>query len=105
MNVPYIIAVDVDGTLTEDVCWTEDECRNARISAVGLEVAAKVREAYKTNWIVINTARRDHLIPVTMQWLRLHDIPFHSISNHKIPANFYIDDRAINPTGVLCLPE
>jgi uncharacterized HAD superfamily protein len=94
MPTANIIAVDIDGTLTKDVCWDVTDCLSATVDD---RIAAKVREAYRDNWIVMYTARRDHLIPATLRWLRQHNIPFHSFSNNKIPANQYVDDGAVRP--------
>jgi uncharacterized HAD superfamily protein len=96
---PQIYAVDMDGTLTKGVCWTVKDCLAAKMDANAKATAGRVRKLYLNNFIIIYTARRDHLIAATMRWLRLNDIPFHAISNNKMPANWYVDDRAINPRG------
>lgn len=97
MKTPTIIAVDVDGTLTSKTCWTIDECLKAEMNDDNIKVANNIRKAYENNWILIYTARRDHLIGPTIKWLRRNNIPFHSISNNKVPANWYVDFNFIDP--------
>lgn len=89
-----ILAIDLDGTLCEEVCWTSSQC----LEATPVEaMIAKMRKITSGKIIVIYTARKDHLIPATLKWLRKHNVPYHSFSNNKIPADFYIDDHAITP--------
>jgi len=92
------ICLDVDGTLTSSVCFTEKDIKES----VPLEGMVEfVKELYKGNMITIYTARRDSLIPATMEWLRRYNIPYHAISNLKITADLYIDDKAVNAHYVL----
>lgn len=88
-----IIAVDMDGTLCKEVCWDERACVHATPNHKMINL---VNQLSKTKHIVIYTARKDNLIPVTLQWLRLHDVHFDAISNKKMPADIYIDDKAIH---------
>lgn len=87
-----IINFDIDGTLTKTVCWTPEEVLNAEINTAGY---ALIKHLYKTKFIVVYTARRDELIPTTLEWLRKNDVPFHAISNNKIPG-YYVDDNCFN---------
>jgi len=90
-----VIAVDVDGTLTKSGdCWTEVDCMTAEPND---EVIHEVNKLYNDNFIVIYTARRDMLIPSTLAWCRMHGVLFHAISNMKMPADLYIDDKTIPP--------
>lgn len=93
-----VIAVDLDGTLCQRSCWTIEEARNA---IPRLDVIDKVNKIGLLNFIVIFTARRDELIPVSLEWLRKNNVRFHAISNIKMPADKYIDDLAINPEDFL----
>jgi len=61
------------------------------------EVIAKINKLYFTNFIVLWTARRDKLIPVTIQWARKNGVCFHAISNHKCACDLMIDDKAVRP--------
>ncbi len=88
-----ILLVDVDQTLTNEVCYTETECLNATPKK---NIVQKVAQLYEEDFIVIYTARRDHLIPATLEWLRRNNIRWHAFSNLKIPGAGYIDDLAIH---------
>lgn len=89
-----IVAVDVDGTLTKSGdAWTPEDCLDCRPNQAMIE---RVNSLAQTNFIVILTARRDFLIPATLKWLRMHGVIFHAISNNKMPADLYIDDKAQN---------
>jgi uncharacterized HAD superfamily protein len=95
---PEVIAVDVDGTLTMGVAWTPEECL---IATPNIKFINWVNEKSKENFIVIWTSRRDHLIPATMQWLRKNGVMFHAISNLKMPADCYLEDKAKRPEEVI----
>ena len=88
-----IILCDMDGTLSKGVCWTPEQCLKAKPR---LSVIKKIKELAKEGYLIIWTARRDHLIPATMQWCRKHDIPFQAISNNKAAGDLYIDDHCLN---------
>ena len=89
-----IIAVDVDGVLTKEICWTPEECLNAEPNK---GIIKMVERLYKENFIVIYTARTDELIVPTLQWLRKNEVKFNAFSNNKMAADLYIDDKAFNP--------
>ena len=89
-----IIAIDCDGVLTKDVCWTVEDCEKAQPN-VG--IIKWVNKMQRGNFIVVFTARRDELIPATIQWLRRHNVRFDAISNNKMAADCYIDDKSYNP--------
>lgn len=93
MRESLIIAIDMDGVICKEVCWDEEECRNATPNNRMIEI---VNELSKTKHIVVYTARKDNLIPATLKWLRRHEVKFDAISNNKMPADAYIDDKAIN---------
>lgn len=92
-NKPLVINFDLDGCLTKSVCWTPEECLNAEPN---LEVIEKFNKLAETNFVYICTARRDHLIPETLRWLRRNGIMFQAISNNKSSADLYIDDLCKN---------
>lgn len=89
-----VIAVDLDGTLCEGQCWTPEDAEKATPIPDYID---KVNKLYFTNFIVIYTARRDKMIPSTLQWLRRNGVLFHAISNLKCPADLYIDDISKRP--------
>ena len=95
MTTPRIITVDLDGYLCNETCWHPHECEEATLNQ---DVAMRTNQDFLQNFIVIYTARRDHLIPATLRWLRLNGVNFHAISNNKIPADEYRDDK--NERGI-----
>lgn len=88
-----IICFDIDGVLTTDICFTEEDILRSKpnIDAINL-----LHTYYKEDFVVLYTARRDELIYPTLKWLQKHSIKYHAISNIKIPASKYIDDKAEN---------
>jgi len=89
-----VILVDLDGTLCNGEAWTVFDCLNALPKQ---KIINKVNRAYQSNFIVIYTARRDRLIPATLQWLRRNNVMYHAISNHKCSADIYVENKAIQP--------
>ena len=96
MDISKIIAVDMDGTLSKQICWTPEQCLNAEPN---MTIVNMVKKIERSNFVIIHTARRDELIPATLQWLRKHNIRFQAISNNKMAADVYIDDKCYNPFG------
>jgi len=88
-----IIAVDVDNTLTNETCWTCDDCENATPRQ---DIIDKVNELYNRNYIVIHTSRRHELYASTIKWLKKNGVKYHSVHMEKMVADLYIDDKAIN---------
>jgi uncharacterized HAD superfamily protein len=88
-----VILVDVDGTLCRETCWTPHQCSTATPRP---EVIERVNKLYERHFICIYTARRDYLIPATLEWLNRVGVRYHSISNFKVPCEVLIDDRAMN---------
>jgi len=93
MSELKVIAVDLDGVLCKGECWNNKQCRKAKPIQKNID---KVNELHKTNFIIIYTARRDYLIPVTLRWLRLNGVEFQAISNKKMAADLYYDDKMLN---------
>lgn len=91
-----VLCIDMDGTLTKKICWTVKECLNAKANTKVIDLINKL---YDNKFIIIYTARRDKLIPVTMEWLRRNNIRYHAISNLKTPG-FYIDDKCLNVNDI-----
>ncbi len=88
-----VICIDVDGTLTEETCWTPEECLKATPRQ---DVIDRVNEVALRSFVVIYTARRDELIPATLKWLRRNGVIFQAISNNKIGTDVgYVDDKSI----------
>jgi hypothetical protein len=91
-------AIDIDGTLTNSVCWTEEEMEVAEPNQAVIDI---VNGWAKESFIVIYTARRDCFYQVTVNWLRKNGVIFHSISMGKMPADMYLDDLAFRPEEYL----
>lgn len=87
-----VIAVDVDNTLTLDTAWNATECLAAKPNR---KVINHINKLYESNFIVIHTARRHNLYEATVQWLNANGVKYHAICMGKMPADMYIDDRAI----------
>jgi len=88
-----VIAIDLDGTLCKGDSYTPKECMNAEPR---WDKIALVNELSKKEFVVVLTARKDELIPASLKWLRSHNVNFHAFSNNKMPADWYIDDKATN---------
>lgn len=105
--MPTII-IDLDGTLTID-----DEAKPYSEREPNWPVVHKLREYRERGFgVSIYTARnmRTHAksvgkivalsVPVILDWLKLHDIPFDELHVGKPwpeAGGFYVDDRAIRP--------
>jgi uncharacterized HAD superfamily protein len=89
-----VIAVDVDGTLTKEICWTEDDCLKATPRQTVID---RVNELSATSFIIIHTARRNKLYNATIKWLDAHGVCYHAIRMEKMPADIYVDDKSILP--------
>lgn len=90
-----LFAVDLDGTLTQEPCWTNEQCIRAKARE---DVIWLINDLYrKGHIIIIWTARREVLRASTEYWLKKNKVFYHAIDmGHKIGANAYIDDKAIN---------
>lgn len=88
-----LFAIDLDMTLTKDVCYTPEECRKARPNTKMIEC---VNELSKKHHIVIHTARRDELMAETHAWLRRHNVLHVGVCNEKRPYDYYVDDKNLS---------
>lgn len=85
--------MDLDGCLCIGTAWTPEECLTIEANP---DVLAWLKEIHLRHFVVIYTARRDALVPATLEWLRKNNIPYSAFSNQKMPADIYIDDKAHN---------
>ncbi|RVT90609.1 capsular biosynthesis protein [Rhodovarius crocodyli] len=109
------LVIDLDGTLTID-----DPAVSYSDKLPNIPVVARLRE-YKAQGfeIVIHTARNmrthknnvglinAHTLPVIIDWLRRHDIPYDEIHVGKPWSGhdgFYVDDKALRPDEFAALP-
>lgn len=103
------LVIDLDGTLTIDEATVPYPRKRPNIAVV-----EKLR-AYKAQGfqIVVFTARNMrthqgqlglinvHTLPIILEWLRLHEIPFDEVIVGKPwcgTDGFYVDDKAIRPS-------
>lgn len=89
-----VILLDMDGTLCSGEAWTPEECLSAVPIKKGIDLAVEIYRIAR--FIIIYTARKDELIPATLEWLRRNNIRYHAISNIKTPGDLLIDDKCIN---------
>ena len=83
----------MDNTLCKGLCWTPAQCLKA---VPNTSVINKINKMGLEGYIIIWTARRDHLIPATMEWCRRNGVHFQAISNNKSAGDLMVDDLAIN---------
>lgn len=87
MNKPNV-CIDFDGVLNTYKGWVnEDYLYEPREGAK--EFLEKVAEEYT---IVIFTTRDSKKVA---DWLHQYDMPFAIVTDRKVPAKVYIDDRAV----------
>lgn len=89
---PQLYLIDVDGTLTKDVCFTEEECK---LADPNLEMIDWVNKKFETDFIIIYTARRNALYQATMDWLAKYQVKYHAVRFEKTPG-IIVDLDAIN---------
>lgn len=85
-----VIGIDLDGLLCSGDSFTPEECLKA---VPNIENINLVNQIQRYNFVVIYTARRDELIPATLEWLRRNNVRYQAISNQKTPFDVYVDDR------------
>lgn len=90
-----LVCMDLDGTLCEGECWTEDECLKAKPKEESIKKNNKIY--VNGAHIIIYTARPEWFRNETEYWLRKHRVRYHALvmGNNKVGADVYIDDKAI----------
>ena len=86
-----VLAVDLDGVLCKGESWNKKQCLKAKPITKNIE---KFNKLGRFNFVVIYTARRDFLIEASLKWLRKNGVEFQAISNKKMSADFYFDDKS-----------
>lgn len=98
---PFVVAVDLDGTLSKDSAYDERRIADPRMGIV--QAVRAMKEA--GCWVVIYTCREsDSLVAA---WCDEHEVPFDAINTNpwakatggKMMADMYLDNRAVNATG------
>jgi hypothetical protein len=87
------IAVDVDGFLTLDTCFSETEMLEAEPNT---KIIEKINNLHGVAVIYIYTARRTEHYQITKTWLDRNGVKYHAIVMDKLPAHCYLDDSALN---------
>lgn len=85
-----VIAIDMDGVLCENNWHAEDP-------KPLVENIKQLNQLADANFIIVYTARPDHLYEVTKRWLIANGVRFHTLEMGKLCADVYIDDKAWNP--------
>jgi len=84
------VCIDFDGVLNN----SEGPYEWGHFGSPNLEGLKLLRRCLDEGYnVVILTARRE--TDLVSNWLRDHGFPRMFVTNHKIPASSYIDDRAI----------
>lgn len=89
---PKIYLIDIDGTLTNEVCFHHEECVNATPNQKMIDW---VNDKYKTDFIIIYTARRNDLYQPTIDWLAKYGVKYHATQFQKTPG-VIVDLDSIN---------
>ena len=92
-----VVGVDLDGLLCSGDSFTPEDCLKAKPNEYNIGLVNKLQ---MTNFVVVYTARRDELIPKTLEWLRRNNVRYQAISNIKTPFDYYWDDRSIDAEGI-----
>lgn len=81
---------DLDETLCEGESYSPKDCILAKPIWDNIN---RLRERYEHSIVIIYTARRNSLMTATVEWLSIHNIPWHFISNKKVPfmGGEYVD--------------
>jgi len=90
-----VVAVDLDKTLCTGENFTDADCIKAIPIQKMIDVVNNTLFRKKHCFIVIYTARREHLRTATEYWLRKYDVKYHTLVCGKLWAKYYIDDRNI----------
>jgi len=90
-----IVACDLDKTLCLGESFTDLDCIKALPILDMIDYVNNVLFRKKECFIVIHTARREHLRIATEYWLRKYNIQYHTLVCGKLWAHYYIDDRNV----------
>lgn len=108
------VVLDLDGTLTvegsaaryQDVLPRMEMLeRVRRFAADGYRITILTSRNMRTFNNSIGRINAETL-PVVIEWLRRHDVPFHELHVGKPwcgPGGFYVDDKAVRPSEFLSL--
>ena len=87
--------VDFDGVIhAYSLGWHDGTCYDLPVPGARAALLELVDAGYR---IVVFTSRSN--IQAVADWLCGFKIPFHDVTNKKVPALAYIDDRAVRFTN------
>src|SRR5262245_45956627 len=108
------LILDLDGTIARD-----DPARDYADREPNSEVVARIRAYHAMGFAIVICSSRNmrtyegslgkinaHTLPLIIDWLRRHDIPYDEIHVGKPWCGhdgFYVDDRAIRPSEFVSL--
>lgn len=100
---------DLDGTLCETRKIGQEYSDVQPIS----HMCDMVRRLYEDgHYIIIYTARNmvtyagnigeiiANQVPVIIEWMNRHNVPYHELIVGKPHADYFIDDKGVNPLGI-----
>ena len=86
-----ILAVDMDGVLSEGDSFTDEECLKAKPIQ---KIIDKVNKLNRQGvFIIIHSSRKEWLREATTYWLNVHKVRYNAIVLGKLWSNYYLDDR------------
>lgn len=105
-TLPYIVAVDFDGTLCED--------KFPEIGAPKTEVINIIKQYKSFGWkLILWTCRNFEALDKAVEWCEKHGLKFDAVNDNlpevqalyggntrKVYANIYIDDKNVLPKEV-----
>jgi len=89
------LAVDFDGVIhAYSLGWQDGSCYDKLLEGAVPALKMLKQAGYR---IVVFTSRNN--LEAVEEWLVAWDVPFDEVTNHKVPALAYIDDRAVRFTN------
>jgi phage-related protein len=76
-----------------------------KFEKINQKIAKLIRKLYRKYQIVIFTARQSEELPEIAKFLKKNKVPFDRITNEKVPALIYVDDRAFRFVSDKQIPE
>ena len=91
-----ILGIDIDGTLCKEICFTEDECKDA---TPRWSIINQVNRLYNMGdfKIVIYSARKKELKKASIEWLDYWGVKYHRYGPKKMIFDWLVDDHTIQP--------
>jgi|SRR3972149_2515744 len=90
------VGVDLDGVLCVGEYWKTPE-QALRAKPIKKMIDYINKTYYRTDFVIIYTARQNWLMSSTYEWLDNNGVKYHAVMNKKCPLEIMIDDIAIFP--------